>query len=203
MANYTKTQVFANLRGGNADPAVFDTEFSAVQTALGTKADTDAPNTFLAPISVPAGATGTQVPNASDIPRIVFPVGTRMLFAQTTAPTGWAQDTTPGLNDRMLRLVNTPSALAGGTASPIAMNSTTGGHALIITEMPAHTHTYSQRQNAANTGNQIAGSPYSGALAAQTTGSTGGTGPGTNGVAHTHPMTWNPRYQDVIICVKQ
>jgi hypothetical protein len=60
-----------------------------------------------------------------------FPAGTRLLFSQTTAPVGWAQDTT--MDDRMLRVVgNTGGNNIGGIDSPTVMNV-----------VPSHTHTFS------------------------------------------------------------
>ena len=45
-----------------------------------------------------------------------FAPGTRMIFAQSTAPTGWTKDTTAALNDSALRIV-TGSAGTGGSVN--------------------------------------------------------------------------------------
>lgn len=58
------------------------------------------------------------------------PVGTRMVFHQAAAPTGWTQDTS--YNDHMLRVINTAGGGSGGTDSPILNN-----------KVPSHTHTFS------------------------------------------------------------
>jgi hypothetical protein len=68
-----------------------------------------------------------------------FPAGTRLLFSQTTAPVGWAQDT--AMDDRMLRVVgNTGGGNTGGTDSPTVMNV-----------VPSHTHTFSGSAMASHT----------------------------------------------------
>lgn len=61
-----------------------------------------------------------------------FPAGTRMPFAQASAPTGWTQDTTDNANNRMLRVVNTAGGGVAGTHSPIVNNV-----------VPSHTHGFS------------------------------------------------------------
>jgi hypothetical protein len=48
--------------------------------------------------------------------------GTRMLFAQASAPTGWTQITDANLDDRMLRVVTGSGGGIGGTHSPILMD---------------------------------------------------------------------------------
>lgn len=62
----------------------------------------------------------------------VFASGTRMPFAQASAPIGWTQDTTDSANNRMLRVVTTAGGGIGGTLSPI-VNSV----------VPSHTHGFS------------------------------------------------------------
>jgi hypothetical protein len=72
-----------------------------------------------------------------------FPSGTKMLFMQTAAPTGWTKDTTH--NDKMLRIVS-GTAGSGGSAplstawSSVALSGTVQSHTLSWNEMPSHTH---------------------------------------------------------------
>ena len=75
-----------------------------------------------------------------------FASGTRVPFAQATAPTGWVQDTSDAANNRMLRVVNdgTGNAVAG-SSDPTIMNV-----------VPAHTHNYSGTTTAVGTGTYIA-----------------------------------------------
>lgn len=61
-----------------------------------------------------------------------LPAGTRLPFAQSTAPTGWTQVSDDTTNNRMLRVVNGGGGNVGGSHSPIVNNV-----------VPAHTHWFS------------------------------------------------------------
>lgn len=67
------------------------------------------------------------------------PSGTRMVFQQTSAPTGWTKDATH--NDKALRLVS-GTASSGGTVAFSTVFSKTGTDATTISTstMPAHNH---------------------------------------------------------------
>lgn len=79
------------------------------------------------------------------------PAGTKMLFAQSSAPTGWTKDTTH--NDKTIRVV-TGTASSGGsntfssafsniTPSGSIATSVTGSvqdHSLVLDEIPSHQH---------------------------------------------------------------
>lgn len=69
-----------------------------------------------------------------------FASGTRMLFAQATAPGGWTQVTGDDANNRMLRVVsdNTGNA-TGGNANPVLMNV-----------VPAHIHGFTTGDESTN-----------------------------------------------------
>jgi hypothetical protein len=82
-----------------------------------------------------------------------FPAGTVMLFAQTSAPTGWTKDTT-NYNNSGLRVV-TGSASTGGSvdfttafvsqtpAGSISVNTgglSAGATTLTTAQIPSHTH---------------------------------------------------------------
>lgn len=68
-----------------------------------------------------------------------FPTGTRLAFAQGSAPTGWTQDTSDAANNRMLRVVASPGGGTGGSHSPVLNNV-----------VPGHTHTASASGQTAN-----------------------------------------------------
>lgn len=86
----------------------------------------------------------------ADIPTI--PSGTRMLFQQTAAPTGWTKDTTQ--NNKALRIVSGTVGSGGsvdftaafaskavaGTISSTTATGTVGNTTLSITQIPSHTH---------------------------------------------------------------
>lgn len=74
-----------------------------------------------------------------------FAAGTVMLFAQTSAPTGWTKDTT-NYNNSALRVV-TGSASTGGTVdfstafASQAVSGTVGSTTLTTSQIPSHSHT--------------------------------------------------------------
>tara|TARA_R110002020_G_scaffold169692_1_gene359024 strand:- start:630 stop:1541 length:912 start_codon:yes stop_codon:yes gene_type:complete len=71
------------------------------------------------------------------------PSGTRMLFQQTAAPTGWTKIL--DLSNHALRVTN-GSVTTGGTTSftniftARAVNGTVAAHTLTVSEMPVHNH---------------------------------------------------------------
>ena len=75
-----------------------------------------------------------------------FPSGTRMLFQQTSAPTGWTK-VTSGVNNRALRIVTGSVGSGGSNGFTNVLNSsiTTGSgsvssHTLTTAQIPAHFH---------------------------------------------------------------
>jgi hypothetical protein len=88
--------------------------------------DTSIATTAFVQAAITAGATGG------------IPSGTKMLFAQPSAPVGWTLDTTH--NDKALRVINTTGgAASGGTNSwtSVMGQSNTGDHTLQLAEMSA------------------------------------------------------------------
>lgn len=118
-----------------------------------------------------------------------FPSGTKMVFFQESAPTGWTQDTT--YNDKALRVVSGTGGGSGGSRALSA--STVGNHTLTVNEIPSHSHTLTvpvdRNHSRGETGSEL----WWGA----TTGSTDSTG---GGQAHNHPLSL--AYIDVIVCTK-
>ncbi len=87
--------------------------------------------------STPITATEAEINLLHGLTSLPFPIGTRLVFAQVTAPTGWTQDVSDIANNRMLRVINTTtgvagSSIGGGTNDPTLNNLVTN-----------HTHTYS------------------------------------------------------------
>lgn len=154
--------------------------------------------------------------------------GTRMLFHQTAAPTGWTKDTTAGLNDNALRVV-TGSVSPGGTVAfstvmgtaratnsvapggtDAASPGSTDGFTLTTAEMPSHTHnsvaTNQTLQGGASNLSTVNGSP---AVATDATGggaahshTHGGVHVHGHAATHSHTSNLNILYQDVIIATK-
>ena len=85
-----------------------------------------------------------------------FDAGTRMMFAQTSAPTGWTKDTT-NYNNHALRVVTGAASTGGSVAFTTAFASQTptisntlsidssglsvGSTTLTTSQIPSHTHT--------------------------------------------------------------
>jgi hypothetical protein len=149
-----------------------------------------------------------------------FPSGTKMLFQQTSAPTGWTKDTTH--NDKALRVV-TGSASSGGTNSfstsfasytPAGTNAVTiASHPLILAEIPSHTHSitedYTKEDNNFTAGGTYPlreGSTTVGTKTLTTTsagGSQGHTHSGSTAVfAGTASTQFAVQYVDVIVATK-
>ena len=136
-----------------------------------------------------------------------FPAGTVMLFAQTSAPTGWTKSTTH--NNKALRVVN-GTAGSGGTVSftsafaSQAVVGTVGDTALTIAQIPAHTHLVGTGNWVQSIGTGLNGAyEYRGSVTPtqQASGSAG------SGDAHTHTFTGTAidlavAYVDVIIASK-
>ena len=121
-----------------------------------------------------------------------FAAGTKSLFAQAAAPTGWTQCTTH--NNKSLRLV---SGTAGGSGGSVAFTTafasqtpagTISGGAVAATtlttcQLPSHTHTVSSRACSGGC-SQLSYTAGAGAPNRSTTSSSTG-----GGTSHTHTFT--------------
>lgn len=163
-----------------------------------------------------ADATNGARSVASNVPE--FPSGTRMLFQQTAAPTGWTKDTTH--NNKALRLVSGSVTTGGSVAFTTAFTSqgvagTVGNTTLTVSQIPSHGHPFRMSLNAGNDsdttgGIMLSNNDQSNAIAfagtpSQTAGEQiGGTG---GGQAHTHTFNGTAidlavQYVDFIIAQK-
>ncbi len=137
-----------------------------------------------------------------------FPSGTRLLFQQSTAPTGWTKDVT--LNDRALRVVSGAVGSGGVTGfSSIFSRTTVDSTTLTANQMPGHGH--GLLAGYSSDGNGALGAPgqgiywpsgtasMSGALRRLATRTTDATG---NNAAHSHGLDLRLAYVDVIIARK-
>jgi hypothetical protein len=123
-----------------------------------------------------------------------FDSGTVMLFAQTTAPTGWTKNTSTGDNSG-LRVVTGSASTGGsvdfttafasqtptGSVSISSVSGSAGATTLSTPQIPSHSHTWS----AGNPGSAGKASFADNAGQPQNTGSTGGGG------SHTHPFSFS------------
>ena len=184
MSNYTQTTDFSakdNLASGNANKVIkgsdFDTEFSAIATAMATKVE------------------------SGDIPS-----GSVMFFFQEAAPTGFTKSTanndkalrvTSGDGGSTGGTVAFETAFASQTA-------TIGGTALSIAQLPCHTHTQNgftgtSTQNPLGVNFGAGTDTVRGGVFNQETASTG------SGSTHTHTssaLDLDVQYLNVIVCTK-
>ena len=80
-----------------------------------------------------------------------FPSGTKLLFNQTTAPTGWVKDTTH--DNKALRVVSGTAGTGGSIAFTTAFASqNVGDTTLTASQIPGHTHTFSGSGTTGNAG---------------------------------------------------
>ena len=110
-------------------------------------------------ITVPAVAgNNTLILPATSATIDIFPVGTAMMFVQTTAPTGWTKSVA---NDNAaLRIVSGSASTGGsvnfstafasqavagtvGTSGSTTATGTVGATTLTSTQIPSHSHTFS------------------------------------------------------------
>lgn len=207
-ATSTAAAAFA-LKGANSDI----TSLTGLTTALtvaqgGTGAATHTANAVLigegtSPVTTVSPGTSGNVltSNGTDWTSAAsagFDSGTRMIFAQNAAPTGWTKDTT-NYNQHAMRIV---TGTAGGTAGTVdftsaftsqavagsvsitGLSGSAGATTLSIPQIPSHTHSVPVGTPVGPPG--AAGSKFgTRPNNPSNTGSTGGGG------SHTHPFSFS------------
>ena len=159
---------------------------------------------------------------------VSFASGTKMVFVQASAPTGWTQDTTN--NDKGLRVVSGSGGGAGGThafssppstahthSTPNHSHSHTlsaGAYTLSTAQMPSHNHSGGVGSGYSYTNNAPSNTTTYMAWSSSSTGSTGGGGSHSHSLAGSissggastsgsaGPTAFAPQYVDVIVCTK-
>ena len=143
-----------------------------------------------------------------------FPKGTRLLFHQAAAPTGWTKQTT--VNDAALRVVS--GTTGGGTGGSLAFSSlfaagkavalsgSVGATTLTLAQLASHTHPISGFPSLGPGSNKLAMSIGGGAFDAGSSSpkvaAAGGSQPHTHTLAGSAKIALNVKYTDVIICAK-
>ncbi len=144
-------------------------------------------NVICAALQVNGTPVVTSAPDA-------FPAGTRMVFQQTSAPSGWTKETVH--NNKALRLVTGTASTGGtvafdtafasksvaGTINNVTVTGTVQNHTLTIAQLPAHDH---GATGLTFTGNALGGHSHNISVKSNanpgTTDATGNTGGGTSG----------------------
>lgn len=219
MSNYSKTTDFAAkdaLTTGNASKIVkgteIDDEFSAIQTAVNTKADVNSPTLT----GVPAAPTASAATNSTQLSTTayvtaaitavklaLFPVGT--IYTQAAVATnpatllGFGTWTAFGTGRVMIGLDSGNTLFdtleeTGGNADTPAGTSITDSHTLTIAQIPSHTHTTDGGVVSGGGGTVFSGAGLG--LAAPTAQATGGSQGHTHGIT-TEAVT-NANYQPFI-----
>ena len=134
----------------------------------------------------------------SSVP-VAFDSGTRLIFAQTAAPTGWTKDTT-NYNNHALRVVTGTASTGGSVDFTAAFTSglSAGATTLTTDQIPSHAHSIS---SASGGGSTVSGFTYGSFNCASpvsyNTNSAGG------GNSHTHTIpSFAVKYLDVITATK-
>ena len=196
------------LKGANSDI----TSLAGLTTALtvaqgGTGAATHTANAVLigegtsAISTVSPGASGNVLSsdgtNWTSAAAAAFDSGTKMVFQQTAAPSGWTKDTTH--NNKAFRVVSGTAGTGGTVAFTTAFTSQTvsisgttgstsaggsvGNHTLATNRIPSHTHPSGGKPATSRFTTNPKGGIGVGPPGVANTGSTGG------GAAHNHPFS--------------
>jgi hypothetical protein len=158
LSNYTKATNFASkdaLSTGNPSKVIkgteIDAEFTAIASAVASKADSNSPTftgTPLAP-TASAGTSTTQIASTAFVTTAVaaaFPSGGIIIWSGSSAsiPSGWVlcngSNSTPDLRDKFVVGAGSTYAVGatGGSANAIVVSHT---HTATVTD-PGHLHTY-------------------------------------------------------------
>jgi hypothetical protein len=167
--------------------------------------------------NTPITATEAEINALHGLTNFYFASGTRMPFAQASAPTGWTQDTSDNANNRMLRVTNGTGGGVGGTDNP-TFNSTVPYHTHGFTTGTVsadHSHNDSGHTHGVTRYSALTqGGPNATPIWYGTTTVSSATGYATLGgitANHTHSggtdggssqTNWAPRYIDMLICSK-
>ena len=160
-----------------------------------------------------------NVLDVSNISSDGFASGTKILFYQASAPTGWTIDTS--VNDVGVRIVSSNGGGVSGSTSfssifksgTIATSSTsvsisgnTGNRQLTVAMLAAHTHTIDTWTLEGGHGYFVKNSPNNQYQEILYTGSTGSNGTHNHSFSgsssHSHNITLNLKYINVIVCTK-
>jgi hypothetical protein len=187
-----------NLGGTTVGKGVFKAATAAAaQQAMDTEVGVDV-LAYVAP-----GTSGNVLTSNGTVwqaaAAAAFDTGTRMIFAQNAAPTGWTKDTT-NYNQHALRIVTgTAGGAAGsvdfttafasqtptGSVSITAVSGTAGATTLSTPQIPSHTHEQTAGGDINNTNPVNPTGFRNQPTTTKPSGSTGGGG------SHTHPFSFS------------
>lgn len=230
------SRTITSSTGANVTVPVASTSIAGLM-ATGDKSKLDgiAAGAQVNTVTSVAGKTGAVTLGVADVagafPASALPAGTRMLFAQSSAPLGWTKDVSH--NNKALRVVRGTAGSGGsvgfttafaakavnGTIGSTAAGGSVHHHSLSWHEMPAHSHEHVHLQ--AMNGFGVSGNHYAFGRYISTTGdgrslpahftgqagSSWGHAHGFSGHDHSHSFTGTAidlavAYVDIIIATK-
>lgn len=151
-------------------------------------------------------ADGSEQATAATAAAAAFPTGTVMLFAQTTAPTGWTKSTAH--NDKALRVVNGTAGSGGSvaftdafsSARGVSVSGSVGNTTLSLSQIPSHNHSYTYPTGTGGTGtNDFVGANTT---VVGATGFSGGSAAHNHGFSGSGSVNIQVQYVDIILAVK-
>ena len=195
-----------------ANSAYTEATKAASTTVVGRVKLSDAVNSAVSTTAATSKAAKTAYDKAV---AATFPAGTKLLFHQAAAPTGWTKQTT--VNDATLRVVS--GTTGGGTGGSVAfstlfaagktvtLSGNVGATTLTTAQMPKHGHTLNKRpgySTVTDVARVASGYPTSGSPYTNTTdiANTGGSTSHTHTLSGKATIALNVKYTDVIICAK-
>jgi hypothetical protein len=145
-------------------------------------------------ITFPDGSVQTTAASAGTS----FPAGTKSLFVQTSAPTGWTKVTT--YDNYALRIVSGTAGTGGSVAFTTAFASgSTGAYTLATADIPSHKHSMQLAGGAGSPAAQFFADTWGGASSIFPNLDTANTG---GGGSHSHSLSLAVQYVDTIIATK-
>jgi microcystin-dependent protein len=175
MSNYIKATNFTAkdaLPSGNAGKIIkgteIDVEYTAIATAIASKADTNSPTFTGTPLAPTAntGTNNTQIATTAFVQTALaggFPSGGIVLWSGSVAsiPSGWAlcngSNGTPDLRNRFIVGAGSTYAVnaTGGSADAIVVSHTHTATSTSTVTDPGHTHTMLSKSEATAGGGQV------------------------------------------------
>lgn len=224
QADADAAQSTATAAQTKADSAYTEATKAASTTVVGRVKLSDAVNSTASTTAATSKAAKTAYDKAV---AATFPAGTRLLFHQAAAPTGWTKQTT--VNDAALRVVS--GTTGGGTGGSVAfstlfaagkavtLSGNVGATTLTANQGPKHYHRMAVQVNVSDMemirlyANTAWGSPpesalptdsgfYEPRLTGLVTHYTGGSQSHTHTLSGKATIALNVKYTDVIICAK-
>ena len=142
----TATEVYQTVNSSNNNYAVLFSDENVSNNSGNKGVQHDVTTFWFNPSQNKLTVEYAFIPNLDVTNLNILPSGTRMLFQQTSAPTGWTKDTSD-TNQRALRVVSGTAGSGGSVDFSTAFHSsraTSGGNPLQLTlstnQIPSHRH---------------------------------------------------------------